>query len=185
MGIWCLHASSFIFDRIIIKVAGNQDRHKSSDEFDFGPLVSMAHLYVFYMFFKWDLTLAHWTQVSDRCPMGYLSKIFSKTDGPIKANMEPQCIVGTEVCSRGLCNMTKVAATPIYGKNICTVHWGSILALIGPSVLEKIFENGGRMDGLMDNGAWLHYKLTNELKGSGELKIFSRTKGPMTLWLGM
>ena len=34
---WCLHASSFIFDRIIIKVAGIQDRHKSSDEFDFGP----------------------------------------------------------------------------------------------------------------------------------------------------
>ena len=47
MGKWCLHANSFIFDRIIIKVAGNQDRHKSSDEFDFGPLVSMAHLYVF------------------------------------------------------------------------------------------------------------------------------------------
>ena len=36
MGKCCLHASSFIFDRIIIKVAGNQDRHKSSDEFDFG-----------------------------------------------------------------------------------------------------------------------------------------------------
>ena len=33
----CLHASSFIFDRIIIEVAGNQDRHKSSDEFNFGP----------------------------------------------------------------------------------------------------------------------------------------------------
>ena len=29
-------ARSF-FDRIVIKVAGNQDRHKSSDEFDFGP----------------------------------------------------------------------------------------------------------------------------------------------------
>ena len=27
----------FIFDRIIIKVAGNQDRHKSLDKFDFGP----------------------------------------------------------------------------------------------------------------------------------------------------
>ena len=26
----CLHASSFIFDRIIIEAAGNQDRHKSS-----------------------------------------------------------------------------------------------------------------------------------------------------------
>ena len=37
MGKWCLHAtSSFIFDRIIIKVAGNQVRHKSLDEFDFG-----------------------------------------------------------------------------------------------------------------------------------------------------
>ena len=51
MGKWCLHASSFIFDQIVIKVAGNQDRHKSSDEFDFGPLVSMAHLYVFEMGF--------------------------------------------------------------------------------------------------------------------------------------
>ena len=37
MGKWCLHASLFISDRIIIKVAGNQDRHKSSVEFDFGP----------------------------------------------------------------------------------------------------------------------------------------------------
>ena len=36
MGKCCLHASAFIFDRIIIKVAGNQDRHKSLDEFDFG-----------------------------------------------------------------------------------------------------------------------------------------------------
>ena len=51
IGKWCLHASSFIFDRIIIKVAGNQDKHKSLDEFDFGPLVSMAHLYVFEMRF--------------------------------------------------------------------------------------------------------------------------------------
>ena len=37
MGKWCLHASLFIFDRIIIKVAGNQDRHESSVKFDFGP----------------------------------------------------------------------------------------------------------------------------------------------------
>ena len=37
MGKCCLHASSFIFDQIIIKVADNQDRHKSSDEFDFRP----------------------------------------------------------------------------------------------------------------------------------------------------
>ena len=37
MGKWCRHASSLIFDQIIIKVAGNQDRNKSSDEYDFGP----------------------------------------------------------------------------------------------------------------------------------------------------
>ena len=36
MGKCCLHTSLFIFDRIIIKDAGYQDRHKSSDEFDFG-----------------------------------------------------------------------------------------------------------------------------------------------------
>ena len=34
---WCLHASLFIFDWIFIKVAGNQERHKSSVKFDFGP----------------------------------------------------------------------------------------------------------------------------------------------------
>ena len=37
IGKWRLHASSFIFDRIIIKVAGIQDRNKNSDQFDFGP----------------------------------------------------------------------------------------------------------------------------------------------------
>ena len=37
MGKCCFRASSFIFDQIIIKAAGNQDRHKSSDEFGFGP----------------------------------------------------------------------------------------------------------------------------------------------------
>ena len=34
----CLHASSFIFDRIIIKFAGNQDRHKSSVELVLGRI---------------------------------------------------------------------------------------------------------------------------------------------------
>ena len=51
MGKWCLHASSFIFDRIIIKIAGNEDRQKSSDEFDFGSLASIADLYIFLMRF--------------------------------------------------------------------------------------------------------------------------------------
>ena len=33
-------------------------------------------------FFKWDLTLAHWTQVSDRCPLGYLF-IEERSEGEI------------------------------------------------------------------------------------------------------
>ena len=37
MGKCCLHASLFIFDWNITKVAGNQDRHKSLVVFDFGP----------------------------------------------------------------------------------------------------------------------------------------------------
>ena len=56
-GKWCLHACSFIFDRNVIKVAVNQDRHKSSDEFDFRPLVSMAHLCVF-VTFEWFTLIA-------------------------------------------------------------------------------------------------------------------------------
>ena len=34
--VW-LQARSFIFDRIFIKLAGNQDKHKISDEFEFQP----------------------------------------------------------------------------------------------------------------------------------------------------
>ena len=48
------------------------------------------------------------------------SKIFfSKTAWPIKAKfyVEPPWVGGTKVCSRHLGHMTKMAATPIYGKN--------------------------------------------------------------------
>ena len=107
MGKWCLHASLFIFDWIFIKVAGDQDRHKSSVEFDFGlnqkthfgvtcPWVTkISHFWTWISLKPVDqswsnfmcsitgvgerlhkvlgrLTLAHWTQVSDRCPLGYL-----------------------------------------------------------------------------------------------------------------
>ena len=107
MGKWCLHASLFIFDRIIIKVAGNQDRHKSSIKFDFGPnqtthfgvtcpwVTKISHFRTWISLKpagqSWSnfmcsiirvgerlhkvlgqIDLAHWTQVSDRCPLGYL-----------------------------------------------------------------------------------------------------------------
>ena len=38
MGKCYIFASSSIFYRIIIKVTGNQDRHKSSDEYDLGQI---------------------------------------------------------------------------------------------------------------------------------------------------
>ena len=33
----CGHDNAFIFDRIFFKLADNEDRHKISDKFDFGP----------------------------------------------------------------------------------------------------------------------------------------------------
>ena len=35
-------------------------------------------------FLKWDLTLAHWTQVSDRCPLGYLFIMFEQHSNSFK-----------------------------------------------------------------------------------------------------
>ena len=66
MGKWCLYASLFIFDWIIIKVAGNQDRHKSLVEFDFGPNQT-TH---FGVTCPWVTKISHfWTWISLR-PVG-------------------------------------------------------------------------------------------------------------------
>ena len=60
-GKWCLHSSSFLFDQIIIRVAGNQDRHKSSVEFDFG-LNQTIH---FGVTCPWATKISHfWTWMS-------------------------------------------------------------------------------------------------------------------------
>ena len=57
-GKWCLHGSLFIFDQIIIKVAGNQDRHKSSVQFHFG-LNQTTH---FGVTWPWVMKISHfWT----------------------------------------------------------------------------------------------------------------------------
>ena len=103
MGKCCLHASSFIFDRITIKVAGKQDRHKSSYEFDFGPLVSMAHLYVFFsspepLGSQGELIVYPYSGV--RCRRQQCLNIFSsETTLPIKAKfyVEPPWEGGTKV----------------------------------------------------------------------------------------
>ena len=48
-----------------------------------------------------------------------ISNIFSKNHLPDQAKfyVEPPWVGGTKVCSRHLGHMTKMAATPIYGKN--------------------------------------------------------------------
>ena len=47
-----------------------------------------------------------------------ISKFFSETTWPIKAKfyVEPSWEGGTKVCINGSGHMTKMAATPIYGK---------------------------------------------------------------------
>ena len=54
-----------------------------------------------------------------RCRRPQCSNIFSETAWPIKAKfyLEPPWVGGTKLCSRHLGHMTKMAATPIYGKN--------------------------------------------------------------------
>ena len=79
----------------------------------------------------WHKLLAHlsWRLIGEL--IGYLSSVrlsvgsqwskifFSKTTWPIKAKfyVEPPWVGGMKVCSRHLGHMTKMAATPIYGKN--------------------------------------------------------------------
>ena len=52
--------------------------------------------------------------------MSTFSNISSETAGLIKAkfHMEPPWDGGTKVCTNGLGHMTKIAALPIYGKNL-------------------------------------------------------------------
>ena len=55
------------------------------------------------------------------------SNIFSQTAGPIKAKLyvEPPWEGGTKICSQYLGYMTKMAATPIYGKNPSKIFSGT------------------------------------------------------------
>ena len=62
-----------------------------------------------------------------------ISNIFSsKTACPIKAKfyMEPPLVGGTKVCSRHLGHMTRMAATPIYGRNPSKIFFSGTGGLI-------------------------------------------------------
>ena len=57
---------------------------------------------------------------SSRCPFTFSNVFSSETAWPIKAKfyVEPPWEGGTKVCINGPGHMTKMAATPIYGKNL-------------------------------------------------------------------
>ena len=98
----------------------------------------LAYLSLYAHWWAYSITMVRRPSISPLSVVRpHSSQIFSKTAVPIKAkfHMELQWDGETKVCSRGLGHMTKMAATPIYGKDLS--------------------------------------------------KIFSRTKGPMTLWLGI
>ena len=67
-----------------------------------------------------ELIVYPWSGVRPSVVRSQCSNIFfSETAGPIKAKfyVEPPWVGGTIFCSRHLGHMTKMAATPIYGKN--------------------------------------------------------------------
>ena len=81
-------SSSFMFYRI--KVAGNQDSHKNLDEFDFGPQVSMAHLYVVVVFFNMRFDLVTLDSGERSLPFGLLVFILPNFSGILLVSI-PQC----------------------------------------------------------------------------------------------
>ena len=76
---------------------------------------------IFNLLENYSVKILACSQVSDRCPFSYLSKIFSsETTWPIKAKFdaEPPWEGGTKLCTNGPGHMTKIAAMPIHGKNL-------------------------------------------------------------------
>ena len=61
-------------------------------------------------FLKWDLTLAHWTQVSDRCPLGYLYVAF----WPPFSNTKSVCYCLGIDCRRYIELLKYLSNTQIY-----------------------------------------------------------------------
>ena len=68
MGKWCLRASSFIFDWIVIKVAGNQDRHKARTSLIWG----LWFPWPIYMFFEMRFYLGILDSGERSLPFGLL-----------------------------------------------------------------------------------------------------------------
>ena len=109
MGKWCLQASSFIFDRIFVKLVGNQGRHKIWNEFEFRPdwishfgvmhpwrqikfqktyygnsKISWPILIRFYMYHQWDggkAAFRFWSRFHQNCGCHGNRKLLLTYDG--------------------------------------------------------------------------------------------------------
>ena len=75
MGKWCVQASLFIFDRIFIKLAGNQDRHKISDEFEIRP-DWISHLGVTCPWRRFKFSIDLWNLQSCATPLTVFHRLF-------------------------------------------------------------------------------------------------------------
>ena len=53
-------------------------------------------------FLKWDLTLAHWTQVSDRCPLGYLFNYLDYFNACVESHLSIKALKEQFVCIQAL-----------------------------------------------------------------------------------
>ena len=133
----CEHSSAYIFDWIFFIFSGNEDTQQVWTEFEFWPdgtkgcrviALDRCQKLVFSSpepkAHRWAyrILMVRRPSVVVRCcrPSLTISNIFSSaTAWPIKAKfyLEPPWVGGTKVCSRHLGHMTKMAATPIYGKN--------------------------------------------------------------------
>ena len=89
MGKWCLHANLFIFDRIIIKVPGNQDRHKIWVEYDFGPNQT-TH---FGVTCPWVTKMGKWCSMLPHSFLAHLSRRLTRWAYSISMVRRPSVVV--------------------------------------------------------------------------------------------
>ena len=80
-------------------------------------------------FLKWDLTSAHWTQVSDRCPLGHLLAHLSRrlTRWAYRMGLEPACVracVRPSIHTFKHCLNISETSRPITIKFYLKHHWG-------------------------------------------------------------
>ena len=102
--------------------------------FDIGTLDSGERSLPFgLLVLKWGLTLAHWTQVSDRWPLGYLLAHLSRrlTRWADRMGLEPAsvraCVRASTLSNMNISETSRPITTKFYLKR----HWGGGKAALG------------------------------------------------------